>query len=746
MLTIINTPLNCGRVRTLEVPNPPLLVIVPEQYSHEAERELAESLGDGASLIAEVLSFTRLATRVFTECGGLNLPAPDKPAKLLLMRLAFKTVAERLHVYGARSARPEMLATLLQLREELLQCKITPDALLAIPAFNGSALFSSKIRDLALICSAYDAELAHRYDDPRDRLTRLAALIGYSAVGDHGVIRFEGFADFTKQQLDVIAELMRKGSELEFVLHTEQLAATDFDDDILALPRETSRMLERIAVSYGVEVNHLTLTGATAAEPERTLYTASDAAAECELAAALITRWIEDDGTLSPSDIAVVAPNFSGRYEAVCTAVFARRRIPYYLSRRDDILQRAIMTLITQAFAILSGGWRYDQVFTYVKTGLSGAESIDELENYVLMWNIRGVRQWSEEFTMNPNGYSASEPDAELLERVESARRQVAEPLLRLRERGKSADTAAQQCAALYAFMEELQLAEKLALKSELLAMSGEEKLAAEYTQLWDVIAAALDVAYDVLGDIPMDQDEFGSLFTLLLGQYDLGTIPLALNRVRIGGTETIRETPVRRLIVLGASETAMPASEQAPSLLSADDRKLLAHAGVEIAGDFESNMHREYYLIGRVLSKPSESLTVVHRSDDRISWLAKAYLPPDAEPELYAPLTPYVRSRDFGLSLSPESVTLLYGENPVLTPTKVEAFQTCKFSYLMQYGLKLKARKTAEINAPEFGTIVHYVLENVTREVLALGGFTNVEPPTVRELAETYVNRYADE
>ena len=40
------------------------ILIVPEQYSHEAERELCRVCGDRLSLYAEVLSFTGLARSV----------------------------------------------------------------------------------------------------------------------------------------------------------------------------------------------------------------------------------------------------------------------------------------------------------------------------------------------------------------------------------------------------------------------------------------------------------------------------------------------------------------------------------------------------------------------------------------------------------------------------------------------------------------------------------------------------------
>ena len=46
--------------------------MVPEQQSHEAERALCRAGGDQVSLYAEVLSFSRLANRIFQAAGGLG--------------------------------------------------------------------------------------------------------------------------------------------------------------------------------------------------------------------------------------------------------------------------------------------------------------------------------------------------------------------------------------------------------------------------------------------------------------------------------------------------------------------------------------------------------------------------------------------------------------------------------------------------------------------------------------------------
>ena len=53
-------------------------LIVPEQYSHEAERALCAACGDSLSLYAEVLSFTGLARRVAAETGAGEAPLLDQ--------------------------------------------------------------------------------------------------------------------------------------------------------------------------------------------------------------------------------------------------------------------------------------------------------------------------------------------------------------------------------------------------------------------------------------------------------------------------------------------------------------------------------------------------------------------------------------------------------------------------------------------------------------------------------------------
>ena len=110
------------------------ILIVPEQYSHETERALCARGGDTISRYAEVLSFTRLAARVFSVCGGDCEEYQDENGRVLPLYHAAQQVREQLKFYAAGMTRPDFLRQLGALMEELLTSCIPPVALHAAAA------------------------------------------------------------------------------------------------------------------------------------------------------------------------------------------------------------------------------------------------------------------------------------------------------------------------------------------------------------------------------------------------------------------------------------------------------------------------------------------------------------------------------------------------------------------------------------------------------------------------------------
>ena len=791
------------------------ILIVPEQFSHEAERRLASFCGDSLSLYAEVLSFSRLANRVFTECGGLGDVIPDKGGKMLMMYLALKNISDQLRIYGGQAGKSEFIENLLKAREELSSSMIEPDRLRqAAELVEGSV--KGKLLDMALICESYEAVLESRNIDPRDRLLRLASLVGDSSIGNKGHIYIDSFTDFTGQELEVIDMLMKKGAHI-----TVALCLEEDDSEIFKVLQMTLNRLSQMAKRRHIDVNVYRLEGTmgqcadslcyldralfdytapryTEKCDEIELYAMNDIVSECELAAARVLDMLRRDKTLRCRDIAVTAGDFK-KYEAICESVFRLYGLPVYISGKTDIMQRSVVTLVTEALEIVTGSWLYRNVFRYLKTNLTGIERhhIDLLENYCVTWNIRGETAWTgdEPWTMNPGGYitDRTEEDVRLLRLINEIRRSVSAPLKRLRENGRSAKNARQQVMALYSFIEEIKLAERLSAVSQQLLQKGELQLADEYRQLWDILIEALEQCEEILGDTPMDQEEFKELLELVLSQYDVGTIPVAIDVISMGALESVREKNLKCLIVLGATDDALPGITGSGGVFTTEERRVLNELGLELKDGDDEEICRQLYNVYAALTKPTGKLIVTYpqtSGDSRsrpsfvVERLARIFdIKPIYEPELneeFRAVAPgpacqlalsggdnaVTRAAGIAMgrlkewsgkledvrqitkaprgSLSSRSVKSLFGETFNISATRIEKYNSCHFSYFMQYGLKARQRKKAGFEAPEMGTLVHYVLENFTREAEKLGGFKACDTDKCRQLAGKFMDQYA--
>jgi len=786
------------------------LLIVPEQYSHAAERELVDQLGDSASLYAEVRSFTRLATRVREELGGSAAVILDEGGRVLSMATALKAVAGELKLYGALGKKSEFLTGLLSTVDEFKQCCLTPENLLDAAQWATGSL-RDKLTDLAYIAGAYDA--VSRRLDPRDTLTRLADTIGESSVIKNSIF-VDGFSDFTAQESRILQHLLHGGTDLTVALTCGGLE----DDSELFRPAViTAGRLRRWATESGHQVSVTVLEpgrerpGALVAV-ERTLfadalpespvkadavelYTAASPVEECELAAARIRALVIDEG-YRYRDIAVAARGFAD-YETAAEYIFTRYGVPIHMARKADILEKPILLLLTAALDIVDGGWRYDAVFRYLRTGLAGIsqQEADRLELYVRKWNIYGT-MWTRraDWKENPDGYGVdfTEDQALELNELNALRRRVAAPLIALEQAGRAAKTAAGQATALYEFLEVIHLPATLAQKANRFRETGRETLAAEYGQIWDILVLALEQVHAILGDTPMDQREFSALLRLTLSQYKVGAIPQTLDRVQMGDLDRTRRRGLKCLIVLGATDDRLPAPGIGSGVLTEEERGQLREIGLSLSDTAEERLWREMALIYHAFTAPSERLilswpragdqgSITRKSpvaarmeaildkeaipaselDPRLRLTSEAAafdlaLGADADSagglaiqaQAYFAKDPRFRAvlRQAGIDagkLSQETTRQLYGTQLNLSASRIDTFGSCKFRYFMQYGLKARPRRRAELDAPVVGTFLHYVLEHTTKEIMETGGFSALELRHLKQLVERRIADY---
>lgn len=793
----------------------PQLLLVPEQQSHETERMLCGIGGNGASLFAEVLSFRRLGDRVLSQLGGAALPELDGGGRVLLMHRAVKGVSSALTVYARPSRKPAFLNALLATADEVKSCRIRPEDLMRAGEETGGE-DGDKLRDLGLIFGAYDGLTAQIALDPRDRLDRVAEKLKGSGWAAGKDLWLDGFTDFTAQELEVLRQLMKQAHSVTITLTCDKLEDEEDGTGVFSPARRTGQRLLRMAGDEGLpcEMEHiLPGTGCRVAaleyleenlfaqgnpqlvpaEDAVELMAAQSLRGEVEWTAARI-RALVASGQYRFRDIGVVARDY-GAYRTLVETVFPRYGVPVFSSAMSDILEKPVLSLVTAALDTVTGGYAYDDLFHYLKTGLTDLATDDQdmLENYALKWNLRGT-QWTGEkgWTMHPRGYgfALEEEDRQLLEHLNRLRRQVIAPLERLRS---CSDTTARGWAmALYRLLEEIRLPWRLEERASRLNRRGQAALAEEYRQLWGILCGGLDQCAQLVGEEPMELDEFSQLFRLVLSQYDVGTIPVSLDRVTAG--ETTRQTGhrVKVLFFLGADDASLPQAGDPPGLLTDDDRSLLAGFGLEVGQTGRDLLYREMTTIYHTCARPTEKLVVswpavgpggeerrasflVERlrllfsdlvvvREERLSgdFRCTAPLPAleqagrdenlrralSALPEYAGQIERLEQAARWERGrLSRPAVDRLYGHQVSMSASRMDLYRSCHFSYFMRYGLKAQPRKSAGFSAPEYGTFVHYVLENVLGTLEREDKWSmTVDKPALHRLTKETVERYVQE
>jgi len=779
------------------------VLVVPEHVSHEAEMDLCRACGPTASRDTEALSFHSLSGRVLAETGGLSDFSLDGGGKLLTMRLVLQELHSQLKVFGQPSRRAAFLRQLAELADEFYAYEVAPESLYEqVTDVPGAA--GDKLRDLALIYAAYDGKLRADGIDRRSRVQKLRDQLDRSRYLAGKDVYFDGFSYFNKAEESILETLLGQANDVTVTL----LGARDDDRLFTNAVRQRERLV-RMARRSGVPCEIVWLTdgpGGPLGHLERglfgsdtpwageadaiTLYEAGTAFTEVEYVAERI-RELVCTGGYRCRDIAVMARNMDV-YGPVLENVFRRDGIPAYISRRSDILDKPVLSLLLGAVDAVTGGFAYEDVFRCLKTGMAGitAAECDLLENYVITWDIRGG-MWLRDtpWTANPDGYGQemTEERQRRLAEIETIRQKVRLPLLCLHDGLKAEPTAGGKAKVLYEYARQTGVPDTLRQKAEELLEEGRVQLAEEYAQLWHIFCGVLDQFVGILGESEVDGEEFARLLRLVLTEYSVGTIPATLDQVKVSDITRNDRHPVKCLFLLGANDHVLPQADSGGGLLDDEARELLQERRILLADATFDPLDNELQNIYAALAQPTERLCISYPAADlqgeelrpsfvvervrtlfpsvRVTREDGAYRRrmPAAALELAgerpggamwnyfaadtssAPvLRAMERARRMGRGrLSPEAVRALYGRSIRMSASRMDRLRSCHFSYFMEYGLRARERKSAGFDAPEIGTFLHYLLENVTRDVMERGGYGAVDRAELRQLVDRYVETY---
>ncbi len=772
---------------------PGIILMVPELISHDTERRLCMAAGDTASRYAQVLSFSRLARRVCDMAGSGAMECLDDGGRLVAMAATVKGLSSRLKAYAALETKPEFLTELVDVVDEFKRCGIGSEDL-RFAAGQTEGAFAQKLEELSLILESYDSICARGKRDPRDQMNWVLEQLEDNDFAEKSLLYVDGFPDFTRQHMAVLEHFILHCPQVVVSLNCDCIGSREL---VFEKAGQTAREIRQLADRAGVPAKICYIEEeASLLQPVRMglfqgraehspqlqdalhLYRAQSVHQACQLAAGEVLRLVHSGCRYR--DISLTCADMES-YRSALRLVFGKCGIPVYLSGTEEVLKSGVIDTVVSALDAAISGFEQRFVLRYLRSSLSplDADTCDLLENYAYIWRI-DRKQWTNPWTMHPQGLTGQWDDSshEWIGRLNAAREFAMAPLMQLSEGFRRAQNLQEQLDALCGFLETTAFADRIAELADSMDVHGDNRTAQMLNQLWDILVNAIDQLQDTLGQTQWDSENFTKLFKLLLSQYNVGTIPTVLDSVSVGPVSAQRCQQQKHLILLGADEGCLPGYGGAAGIFNDQERVQLRSWGLPLTGGAVDGLQAEFAEIYGVFSGAEESICLVSTAEPsfvfkRLEKMAGGSLSADIDPAAVvtdgnaagaylARWCAEEAARELGVteeyldilfrksyslgSVSPEHIRSLYGEKLTLSASQIDKQAVCRLAYFLQYGLRARERKEATVDPAEFGTFVHAVLEKTAKDVMALGGFREVDLERTLSIAENYAQTYIDE
>lgn len=621
----------------------PLILLVPEQYTFQTEKSLIETREKDVNLRTEVLSFKRLAYRVFSEVGGLSRQHMGEAGRAMLIYKIIEETKSNLKAFVKSARQQGFIGTISDIIVEFKRYDVPPELLIeAVERVDENKGLREKLEDIGLIYSEFNKKLHERYIDSEDDLTILYEKLDMSKQFNEAEIYLDGFTSFTPQQYKVIEKLLKKCRRVNITLCTDSSSKdSGYDNtEVFATTKATEERIIGIAMDNNVSLDEpVNLNGdkikrfkdsPEIAHLERHLFSfpykefkgktenisifkSVNIYSEIEETARNIVEYVRDK-ELRFSDI-VVAGRDLNLYEKIIGAVFTEHDIPYFLNMKRDIKSNPLVVLILSALDMYTKRWSYESVFRYLKTGLLNIDmdDINIIENYILANGIRGKKwadeRWDYRISTGSINEDISQEELDKISRINEIKDEITKPLLEFHSQIGGKITVKEVAEGLYSFLTEINAPQKMEDVILNFRNNREFDIANEYSQVWDIVIDVLDQIVDVMGDEEVEVNEFVKILTIGFEQYEIGVIPPAIDQVLITSVDRMKSHNAKQLFIIGVNDGVFPRMIKDEGILSDIDREDLMEIGIELSKDTRARAFEEQYLIYTALTSTCRSL-----------------------------------------------------------------------------------------------------------------------------------------
>ncbi len=629
--------------RSLKERREPFIAVVPEQFTMQTQKEIVNLHPQHGTMNIDIVSFRRLAYRVFEELAVEPLTVLDDMGKSMVLRKVASEQKKNLGLFAGHLNQTGFINQLKSMLSELYQYGIRPEDLRRARQEASGALLREKLGDLAVVYEAFQKAIEERYITAEEILDVLCRMLPQSELIRRSVITLDNFTGFTPVQYRILELMMVYAKEVVVTVSMDPgggLYQRGNVKDLFYMGKEMIFRLSKLAEKHKVERRRdLVLEGMYGKNPaiaylEKHIYRyhmiekqemeisqenveilcAAGPGQEAAAAAARIHQMVHREG-IRYREIAVITGDLPG-YRHELEERFQMEEIPFFMDSKKSILENVMVEFVRSALEIVQRDFDYESVFRFLKTGLmtEKQEELDRLENYVTALGIRGFKRWESPWEWVYKGGSSLN-----LEELNAFREELLEPLRPLREALKAEEkTVGSMTDAVIGCLETCRIRDKMEQYRIEFEAGRQYSLAKEYEQVYDCVLELLDRLKSLLGGEKVSLKEYAQILDAGLGEIQVGVIPATVDRVTVGDITRTRLTQIKALIVIGVNEGVIPVRKENGGLLNDMDREVLKRLNLELAPTSKEDGFMQRYYLYLLLGKPSCRLLLFYSCFDQ--------------------------------------------------------------------------------------------------------------------------------
>jgi len=631
----------------------PLILLVPEQATYQAERAILSDQRIAGYNRLHVLSFDRLQFMLL----GRNTARPrlSRIARQMIIHRILRDNKDKLQIFGSSADRPGLARQMADTITELHEYAKSPDdidhLLADLQTDKISGLTEMKFADIGLILGEYLKFIEGRFLDPDVQLARACRAVADADFVRGAKLWVDGFAGFTISELAILAELLKAADDSQIALCLDPSEIDPANPNVEGIDpaglfyptqRTYAELIEIIRQSRLPLAEPVILKRAVRFSACRQLAHIESCASEDEpfrIAAGDSIRIISAPNERAEvrfvarrildlvrrkdyryRDIAVIASDIE-RYQHYIEAYFNDYAIPFFVDKRRPLNQHPVVGLICSAMQAVAGDFSNSDVFAYLKTDLVPIErgDVDALENYCLAFGVSGA-DWQSDKQWQFAGPDNGDFDEEQINQI---RENVVRPLIELRDRLCPADNqertidAGEFTLAVFDFMETLKVAETVGGWIEQAERRGDNAVIEEHRQFYSKLVDVFNELGEVFAGASMTAEDYLAIISSAFSQLTLAFIPPRLDQVLVGSIERSRHPDLKAVFLIGATQKQFPVPVGSTGILTDEDRNVADSADFPLAPGTDRTLAERRYLAYIAFTRPSELLYVTYPAID---------------------------------------------------------------------------------------------------------------------------------